>query len=46
MEYDILFCRECGTYFKEYENGDIEELDRLPTLEDDKKAIDINCEEH
>jgi len=43
---DIVFCRECGTYFQEDTDGNIIELDRLPTPNEELRAIDIICEDH
>jgi hypothetical protein len=43
---DVLFCTECGIYFYEDDKGDIIELDRLPTPNEELRAIDIICEDH
>lgn len=44
--FNICFCRECGDYFIEYENGDIKELDRMPTALEDENSLEICCADH
>ena len=37
--------REYGIYFVEDTNG-IRELDHIPTIEEENRAIEITCEDH